>query len=72
MAGGGGFGRLRRILLTLVPVAALTSAGGQPPTRRRAARRWAFIVKAGADALRGHSPYVAASSIHSVGTAGFV
>jgi hypothetical protein len=72
MAGGGGFGRLRRILLTLVPVAALTSAGCRTSDAQTGCPTLGIYRQGRRRRLRGHSPYVAASSIHSVGTAGFV
>jgi alpha-1,2-mannosyltransferase len=76
MAGGGGFGRLRRflltLLLTLAPAVKLTLDVADNLRRPSGLPDFRIYRHAGAAVLHGHSPYAAASTIHSVGTAGFV
>ena len=72
MAGGGGFGRLRRFLLTWVPVASLTSAVVDNLRRADGLPDFRIYRLAGIAVLHGRSPYAAPETIHSVGTSGFV
>jgi alpha-1,2-mannosyltransferase len=72
MAGEGRSGRLCRFLLTWLPVAMLTSAVVSNLRRADGLPDFRIYRLAGAAVLHGHSPYVSPSSVHSVGTAGFV
>lgn len=72
MAGGGGFGRLRRFLLTSYPVAMLTSAVVSNLRRADGLPDFRIYRIAGMAVVHGRSPYAAPESIHSVGTSGFV
>jgi hypothetical protein len=72
MAGGGGSGRLRRFLLTWIPVTMLTSAVVSNLRRADGLPDFRIYRLAGVAVLHGHSPYASPATIHSVGTAGFV
>ena len=72
MAGGGGFGRLRRFLLTSNPAAMLTSAVVSNLRRADGLPDFRIYRIAGIAVLHGRSPYAAPENIHSVGTSGFV